>query len=52
MRLVGYRLWQVRDNRGSELPPVLRDARDLDLGLGPEIDLTLAPIRSRITVRY
>jgi hypothetical protein len=50
--LAGYGLWQVRDNRGAALPAVLHGARDFDLGMGPEIDLTLAPIRSRITVRY
>jgi hypothetical protein len=50
--LAGYGLWQVRDNRGSDLPAVLHNARDVDLGLGPELDLTIAPIRSMITVRY
>ncbi len=50
--LAGYGLWQVRGNRGSDVPTVLQSARDLDLGLGPEIDFTLAPIRSRISVRY
>ena len=50
--VAAYGLWQVRNNRGADLPAVLRSARDLDLGLGPELDLTLAPIRSRITVRY
>jgi len=50
--LVGYGLWQVRDDRGTALPSVLRGARDLDLGLGPELDLTIAPIRSRMSVRY
>jgi hypothetical protein len=52
MGLAGYGLWQVRDNRGADVPDTLRGARDLDLGLGPEIDISLAPIRSRITVRY
>ena len=50
--VAAYGLWQVRNNRGADLPAVLRSARDLDLGLGPELDLTFAPIRSRITVRY
>jgi hypothetical protein len=50
--VAGYGLWQVRDDRGADLPAVLRGARDLALGLGPELDATLAPIRSRITVRY
>jgi hypothetical protein len=52
MGLAGYGLWQVRADRGADLPDALRGARDLDLGLGPEMDVSLAPIRSRITVRY
>jgi hypothetical protein len=50
--LATYALWQVRDDRGADLPEPLRGARDRAVGLGPEIDITLAPIRSRITVRY
>lgn len=50
--VAGYGLWQVRDDRGVDLPAALRGARDLDFGLGPEADATLAPIRSQITVRY
>jgi hypothetical protein len=50
--LTGYGLWQVRDDRGSDLPATLRGARDVDLGLGPEIDYTVKRIRSRIGVRY
>jgi hypothetical protein len=50
--LATYALWQVRDDRGADLPEPLRGARDRAFGLGPEIDITLAPIRSRITVRY
>ncbi len=50
--VAAYGLWQVRDDRGADLPPALRGLRDRDLGLGPEIDATFAPIRTRITVRY
>ena len=50
--VAGYGLWQVRDDRGADLPTALRGARDLNLGVGPELDSTLAPIRSQITVRY
>ncbi len=50
--LAGYALWQVRDDRGADLPEPLRGARDRAFGLGPEIDFNIAPIRSRITVRY
>ena len=50
--VAGYGLWQVLDDRGADLPAALRGARDLALGVGPEINSTLAPIRSQITVRY
>jgi hypothetical protein len=50
--LAGYSLWQVRDDHGADVPEALRGARDRAVGLGPEIDITLAPIRSRITLRY
>ena len=50
--LAGYGLWQVGDDRGTDLPDALRGGRDRALGLGPEIDVRLAPIRGRITLRY
>jgi hypothetical protein len=50
--LAGYALWQVKDDRGGDVPPVLRGARDRAYGLGPEIGVTIAPLRSRLTVRY
>jgi len=52
MGVAGYGLWQVQDDRGADLPDILRGARDLALGVGPEINSTLAPIRSQITLRY
>jgi hypothetical protein len=52
MGLAGYGLWQVRDDRGSAVPESLRGARDRAFGLGPEIDITWAAIRSRFTLRY
>jgi hypothetical protein len=33
-------------------PAALRVARDVALGLGPEVDYPVARIRSRFTVRY
>ena len=50
--LAGYALVQVRDDRGNDLPEPLRGARDRAFGVGPEIDITLAALRSRITSRY
>lgn len=52
MGLAGYGLWQVRDDRGSAVPESLRGARDRAFGLGPEIDISWAAIRSRFTLRY
>jgi hypothetical protein len=49
--LAAYGLWQVRDDRGNDVPQSLRGARDRAFGLGPEIDIRL-PIHSRITLRY
>jgi hypothetical protein len=50
--LAGYALWQVTDDTGSDVPPALLGAHDRAFGLGPELDITIAPIRSRVTVRY
>jgi hypothetical protein len=50
--VAGYGLWQVRDDRGADLPAALRGARDVALGLGPEVDYKVARIRSQIGVRY
>jgi hypothetical protein len=50
--LVGYALWQVTDNTGTELPVVLEGARDRAFGLGAEVDFLLAPLRSKVIMRY
>lgn len=50
--LAGYALWQVTDDAGSALPAVVRGARDRVFGLGPEVGFNLAPIRSKVTMRY
>jgi hypothetical protein len=50
--LAGHGLWQIRDDRGADLPPLLRGARDRVYGLGPEAAVTLRAIRSQIRIRY
>jgi len=50
--LAGYALWQVRDDRGSDLPPALRGRRDRVFGLGPEINLLVPALRTKLGVRY
>jgi len=50
--LAGFAFWQVRDDRGVDLPPVLRGARDRVYGLGPEAAILLKAIRGQVRVRY
>jgi len=50
--VAGYGLWQVRPDRGADLPPVLRGARDRVYGVGPEAAVLVKTIRSQIRVRY
>lgn len=50
--LAGYALWQVRDDRGADLPPALRGAREQAYGLGPEISVTLRAIGANLRLRY
>jgi hypothetical protein len=48
----GHGLWQVRPDRGADLPPILRDGRDRVYGVGPEVAVLIKSIRSQIRVRY
>lgn len=50
--VAGYGLWQVSDDTGSALPPVLAGARDVDYGLGPELDVTVPQLRTKLVARY
>ena len=50
--LAGFAFWQVRDDRGADLPPVLRGARDRVYGLGPEVAILLKAIQGQVRVRY
>lgn len=50
--VVGYAIWQVRDDRGADVPRVLRGARDRAYGLGAEVGMIIPPIRSRVLLRY
>jgi len=50
--IAGYALWQVRDDRGTELPPVLAGARDRVYGLGPEGAILIKAIQGQLRVRY
>src|SRR5262245_9116532 len=50
--IAAYKLWQVRPDRGADLPPVLRGARDRVYGFGPEMAVMVQAIRSQIRIRY
>jgi len=50
--VAGYALWQTTDDSGSELPPVLRGARDRVYGLGPEVVIVVPALHMRIDARY
>lgn len=49
--IAGYALWQVTDDQGSDLPPVLRGVRDRVFGVGPELQVALPKIRVRAELR-
>jgi len=50
--VAGYGLWQVRPDRGADLPALLRGARDRVYGVGPEVAVLIKAIRSQVRVRY
>jgi hypothetical protein len=50
--IAGYALWQVRDDRGTELPPALTGARDRVYGVGPEGAMLIKALQAQVRVRY
>jgi hypothetical protein len=50
--IAGYALWQVRDHRGAQLPPVLNGVRDRVYGLGPDGAILVKAIQGQLRVRY
>jgi hypothetical protein len=50
--VAAYALWQVGDDIGPDLPRGLRDAHERAVGVGPELNLLVPPLRGRLTVRY
>lgn len=50
--VAGYALWQVTNDTGSALPPVLAGARERVFGLGPELGLLVPELHLRINARY
>lgn len=49
--LAGYALWQVTPDRGTDIPPSLRNERSRVFGLGPEIDATIPRWRTQFALR-
>jgi len=49
--LAGFALWQVTDDTGADVPPILRGARDRVYGLGPEVDILIPALRLRLDLR-
>ena len=45
-------LWQVRADRGADLPVVLSGARDRVYGLGPDVAVMIKAIQSQLRIRY
>jgi len=45
-------LWQVRADRGADLPVVLRGARDRVYGFGPDVAVMINAIQSQLRIRY
>jgi hypothetical protein len=50
--LAAYALWQTSDDQGSDLPAVVRGARDRVYGLGPEVGALIPLLRAHVTARY
>ncbi|MGH7462202.1 MAG: SphA family protein, partial [Longimicrobiales bacterium] len=50
--IAGYAMWQVTDDRGADVPPVLRGRRSRLFGLGPELAFVVPALRSRFNARY
>jgi hypothetical protein len=50
--VAAYALWQVTDYEGSALGPLLRGARDVSYGVGPEMDVAIPALLGQLTLRY
>jgi hypothetical protein len=50
--VIGYALWQVSDDSGSALPPVLIGIRQRGYAVGPEVGVRIPKIGARLSARY
>ncbi len=49
--LAGYALWQTTPDRGTDIPPALRDQRSRAFGFGPEADATIPQWKTHVALR-
>ena len=49
--LAGFALWQVKPDRGADIPVKLRGERTRVFGLGPELGLTIPQWKTRLALR-
>jgi hypothetical protein len=49
--VAGYALWQMNDDRGANLPAVIANGHTRAFGLGPEVDVTIPKLRTRVDLR-
>jgi hypothetical protein len=50
--LASYALWQVRDDRGTGVPPAVLGGRDRVFGLGPEGAVLIKALHAEVRGRY
>lgn len=50
--VAGYALWQVTDDTGSDVPALLRGARDRVFAAGPEVSVMIPALRAKVGARY
>jgi hypothetical protein len=49
--VAGYALWQATRDRGADIPPALLGQWSRAFGLGPEVDVSIPKLRTRIDFR-
>jgi hypothetical protein len=50
--IAAYGLWQVTEDKGTDLPVVLRGLLERTVGAGPELGLAIPQIRAHVGARY
>ena len=50
--VAGFAMWQVTDDVGADIPPVLRDLSTRGFGIGPEIGIVIPALRLQADLRF